>query len=75
MDWPSRSPDLNPIENLWHYIKVRVRDTKPNNLIELEDCVLKCWNEIDPAYCKQLIKSMPRRITACIAAKGGATKY
>lgn len=77
MDWPSRSPDLNPIENLWNYIKVCIRGatSKPTNLTELEDYVLKYWNEIDPEYCKRLVESMPRRIAACIAAKGGPTKY
>jgi len=24
LEWPPQSPDLSPIENIWHYIKVRI---------------------------------------------------
>uniref|UniRef100_A0A8C5M1X5 Transposase n=1 Tax=Leptobrachium leishanense TaxID=445787 RepID=A0A8C5M1X5_9ANUR len=36
LEWPSQSPDLNPIENLWWDLKKAVAVRKPKNVTELE---------------------------------------
>jgi len=36
LQWPSQSPDLNPIENLWWDLKEAVAAHKPKNTTELE---------------------------------------
>ena len=35
LEWPSQSPDLDPIESLWAELKKRVRARRPTNLTVL----------------------------------------
>ena len=79
LDWPGNSPDLSPIENLWHIVKQRVRECKSNcktkqDLINEVLNVMIRANDLDE-ICLNLITSMPRRVQACIKAKGGPILY
>ena len=70
-----QSPDLNPIENLWKELKTAVHKCSPSNLTELELFCKEEWEKISVSRCAKLIETYPKRLTAVIAAKGGATKY
>ena len=75
--WPSRSPDLNPIEHVWDMLgrKLRSSPTQPNTLSQLADRLKTTWNEMLQDDVTNLIASMPRRIRAVIDARGGQTRY
>jgi transposase len=77
MTWPPQSPDLNPIENCWSYLKNKVysHEKPANGLKELFTRVEKEWEEIPAEYLTKLYESMPRRMEQVIKAKGRWTKY
>ena len=77
MEWPSQSPDLNPIEHLWNHVKKKLGEYEepPSGVHELWDQFQEEWEKIEPSVCQNLIESMPRRIEAVLKAKGGYTKY
>jgi transposase/DDE superfamily endonuclease len=85
MKWLAQSPDLNPIENLWVDLKDRFhkafwsRGLRPStNRNTLERCAIllkELWHEQGMELINKLIESMPKRVAAVIAGKGGHTKY
>jgi len=79
MDWPPFSPDLNPIESCWDWMKDWIEDRygleeKPS-YDKLREYVKEAWEELPDDYLKELLASMPDRSKAVIAAKGMHTEY
>uniref|UniRef100_A0A8C4RHS4 Transposase n=1 Tax=Erpetoichthys calabaricus TaxID=27687 RepID=A0A8C4RHS4_ERPCA len=75
IEWPSMSPDLNPIEHLWGILKRQVEHHSPSTIQPLKEVILEEWKKIDVAICRQLVHSMPRRLGAVLKNHGGHTKY
>lgn len=75
LPWPSQSPDLNPIENLWTYLKNAVGKHKTKNKQELWEIIKAEWKAIPLELCQKLVDSMPTRCGEVIKHKGHKTKY
>ena len=77
LPWPAQSPDLNPIENIWHTLKSRVnrRPRIPKNEKELIIALQEEWKQIPQQYLSNTVASMPDRIKMVISHKGGPTSY
>ena len=83
LDWPSNSPDLNPIENLWSILKRRVEREVNKLVVEKKsitvdifiDVIKKEWEEIEPEILLNLVRSMPKRLEQIIEGNGNKLSY
>ncbi len=75
LEQPSQSPDLNPIEMLWHDLKQSIHARKPSNVAELKQFCKEEWVKIPPQRCERLIASYHTRLIAVVAAKCSTTSY
>lgn len=74
---PPRSPDLNPIENLWAMVVRKWESGADRNLEDLMNHAWRSWQEIGdtPEVVSNAILSMPRRLQAVLDNDGGWSKY
>lgn len=78
LPWPAKSPDLNPIENVWGYIVKQIykRPFRPENADELWQAIENAWEDLVDTYdMRSLIMSMTRRLESVVVTNGSATKY
>ena len=77
LDWPSVSPDLNPIEHVWDAIGRRIsqRNQPVANIRELRQAVVDEWNNLPMQFFRKLVVSMRIRCQEVVQARGGYTHY
>ena len=74
--WPGNSPDLNPIENCWNYMKDKLKNKDIGSLDKLVFEIKSPWTtDITQSYFKKLADSMQTRLKLVIKRKGEMTKY
>lgn len=73
---PPESPDLNPIENLWHELKEYIRrEVKPKNKQELVDGIKSFWATVDEYKCRKYIGHLRKVVPKVISCGGHPTGY
>ncbi|UYV67084.1 hypothetical protein LAZ67_4003848 [Cordylochernes scorpioides] len=77
MDWPARSPNLNPIEHVWDALGRRIgaRHPSPRTLVELRTALLEEWGLLPLDLLQSLVNSMRARCETLIAVRGDHTSY
>ena len=77
MDWPSKSPDLLSIEQVWDMLDRRVhqRLVQLQMLHQLQQALVQEWNNIPMNVIWRYLFSMRRCCRAVIQSAGGHTRY
>ena len=88
---PPESPDANPIENLWHELKVQIyhcmhtyyktmqefvrREVKPTNKDELIQGILQFGATVNVSKCRRYIGHLRKVLPKIFELNGDATGY
>jgi transposase len=72
---PAKSPDLNPIEDMWSYLDRKVKESKITTIRTLRQKLKKEWENLSWEYIRKSVDSMPRRLRSIEEAGGNRINY
>lgn len=75
LEWPSQSPDANPIEHLWDHLERTVAHVRATSADERFRQLEAAWTSIPQSVLDKLVDSMEHRLDAIIATRGFPTPY
>lgn len=69
--WPAKSPDLNPIEKIWAFMKLRLCRQHCNSVRQFRQAIQSAWTQVaTPDLCSRLITGLPRKMKEVIDRRG-----
>lgn len=76
INWPSKSPDLNPIENLWGQMILNWDSSDVRNKNNLQELVTSTWELMrGRESCWNMVASMKSRLEQIIESNGAPLSY
>ncbi|GFX69973.1 transposable element Tcb2 transposase [Trichonephila clavipes] len=74
--WPARSPDLNPIENVWDALgrQVAGRNYPPTNKNTLIRALTEEWDKLPQQLLDNVVQSMVGHVECCITLHGDISR-
>ncbi|KAI8436319.1 hypothetical protein MSG28_004358 [Choristoneura fumiferana] len=75
-EWPAKSPDLNPIENLWGQMVLNWDSSEIRSKKNLDNEVNKTWELLrNSDTCFNMVSSMKTRLQEVIDSEGYPLRY
>jgi len=77
LEWAPKSPDMNPVENVWGILVRRIYEggRQYQNVAQLKVAIEEAWEDLPIETLQNLVNSMPNRIFKLIQSNGGHTGY
>jgi hypothetical protein len=72
---PAKSPDLNPIELLWHPMLVFIRKKFCKSPEDVVDAIIEWMDTVTPEMCRNIIDTLKKNIPIVIEKKGGWSNH
>lgn len=70
-EWPPCSPDLNPMDySVWSILEQRACREAHQTLESLKAALQREWDNLDLLMINRIVDNFPKRVKACIRAKG-----
>jgi hypothetical protein len=68
--WPPSSPDFNPIERVWAWMRREIQKQFPKNEKELVEAIKKAWVALPETICRDVVDGIYLAMAECIRNNG-----